>query len=255
MNVRGRIIAATLALGAFAAGPSSSGQAATTVESGDRSVALLDCSHGKKPSDRWALFNGLMSQMPGGLKMRMRFGLQQRVGRGAWRTMTAPGLGVWHESRPGIQQFAYLQRIVALQRGASYRVRVGFEWHDANGKQLAHEREFSGTCRQPGKLPNLTVKGVAGARPGPKSGTVRYSTTVVNSGSAVARRPVILLRVDGAEVDKRLTGPLRARERRTIHFLGPACRGLVQVIADPDDKLLEISEHDNELGHSCPPLR
>lgn len=254
MNRCRQASAIVLALVPFAGGMPDAGQAATTTQPGSTSVALLQCSHGKKPSDRSADFNGLMSQMPDGLRMRMRFMLQQRVGRGAWRTIAAPGLGVWHESRPGVQQFAYRQRIVALQKGASYRVRVGFEWHDANGKQLAHERELSPTCRQPGKLPNLVVKGVVGARPGPAPGTVRYSTTIANGGRAVARRPEILLRIDGAEVDRQPIRSLRPGERRTVRFLGPVCSKSVEVRADPDDRLLEVSEHDNTLGHTCPPL-
>jgi CARDB len=260
MSSRSQILAATAlaaAVAVTASGPTAAGQAlhhAAATPTTDAAVELLECSRGRAKADRWALFRGEMQALASDGRMRMRFRLEERVGRGAWRLISAPGLGVWHESRPGVARFAYRQRIAGLQKGASYRVRVGFEWLDAAGAVVVHEREFSRACRQPGRLPNLTVKGVPVAAPGPTADTVRYSVTIANNGRAAARGVEVRLTVDGAEVDTQPVGLVRSGERRTVGFVGPACATTVGVRADPRGVVREVSEHDNELLVTCPPV-
>lgn len=256
MNGRPQLAALALALtscaAAFAGPEPSAGQAATPSEPGQAAVEVIECTHGKQPSDRSALFRGSMAQLPEGQSMRMRFQLGERVGRGIWRSVAAPGLGVWHESRPGVLRFAYRQRIDALQKGTSYRVHVTFQWRDAEGSVLAEDVKRSKPCRQGGRLPNLHPRGEQRVDPGPTRGTARYTVQVRNTGLAVARGVEVRLRVDGAEIDVRSIGSLRSGESRKVRFLGPVCRTAQLIEADPRDVVREISERDNSLRVPCP---
>lgn len=251
MSSRLHTAAAVLALILSAAVASDVSQAATPPGPGQAAVELRACSRGKLPSDRSALFRGSMGQLPDGHSMRMRFQLGERVGRGIWRPVAAPGLGVWHESRPGVQQFAYRQSIDALQKGTAYRVHVSFEWRDSAGNALAETVERSKPCRQGGKLPNLHPHGRHRVDPGPTRDTARYSVQVRNTGLALARDVEVRLRVDGAELDVRTIGTLRSGESRRVRFLGPVCRSTRLIEVDPRDTVREISEADNTARIPC----
>lgn len=252
MSSRLQACAIVLAL-LFAGVASDDGRAATLRAPGEAGVELLECTHGRQPSDRSALFRGSMGQLPDGHGMRMRFQLGERIGRGIWRPVTAPGLGVWHESRPAVQQFAYRQRIDALEKGTAYRVHVTFEWRDSAGNVLAETVQRSKPCRQGGRLPNLHPRGEQRVDPGPSRDTARYTVQVRNTGLAVARGVEVRLRVDGAEVDVRAIGSLRSGESRKVRFLGPVCRTTMRIQVDPHDTVREISERDNSQRSRCPP--
>jgi hypothetical protein len=226
--------------------------AATTAAEG--AVELLECNRGKRAADRDALFRGEMRQTAGGATMRMRFDLQERFGRGDWTAVDAPGLELWRDAKPGIARFAYRQRIAALQRGTAYRVVVTFQWHDASGALIAKHAARSPACRQPGPLPNLRV-GRIDRLPGPTSDTARYVVSVLNKGKAPARKVRVSLLVDGAEVDSRGMGTIKAGARREIGFTGPVCASLVSVEVDPLGTVREIDERDNARSFACPPAR
>jgi hypothetical protein len=75
---------------------------------------------------------------------------------------------------------------------------------------------------------------------------------VLNGGKAVARKVRVSLLVDGAEIDSRGMGGIKARSRREIGFTGPACANLISVEVDPLDTVREIDERDNERSFACP---
>lgn len=222
----------------------------TAAAAADGSVDLLECTHGKRAVDRNALFRGEMRQLAEGQSMRMRFELSERVGRGAWRVVKAPGLGVWRYARPGVAGFAYRQRIAALARGTAYRALVTFQWHDADGMLIERQTASSPVCRQGGPLPNVRV-GALERLAGPTPDTVRYVVSVVNKGAAAAPRLEVSLIVDGAEVDTRGMGKVAAHSRREIAFVGPACTNEIAVQLDPGDKLREVDKRDNARSFPC----
>ncbi len=253
MSSRTPIAVVTMALIASTCVSSGAAEAATEPVPGKPAVKLLDCSSGKTPSSRSAVFRGSMVQLPEGEGMRMRFQLGERIGRGVWRAVSAPGLGVWHASLPGVGRFAYRQRIDALRKGTAYRVHVTFEWQDAQGNRLAEAVKRSKACHQPGRLPNLHPRGGLTLRPGPTPDTFRYLVQVRNTGMAVARGVEVRMRVDGAEVDVRSIGSLRSRQTRRVRFVGPVCTGSVKLEVDPDDTVREVTEADNSRRFACPP--
>jgi hypothetical protein len=215
-------------------------------------VQLLECSTGKQASKRFAIFRGSMAQIPAGQGMRIQYALDERIGRGVWRRVSAPGLNAWHAAQPGVRQFAYRQKIDALQPATSYRVHVTFEWLDAAGKTLERTVKRSPSCRQPGRLPNLHSRGALSVDPGPTDETRLYTVQVRNTGTAAARRVEVRLRVDGGEVDVRAIGTLQSRESRAVRFVGPVCGASVEVEVDPRDRVREITERDNTLKLACP---
>ncbi|MEX1143107.1 MAG: CARDB domain-containing protein [Thermoleophilaceae bacterium] len=245
------VVAAAVGLSSPDAADSAHKRAAT--ERSNASVELTECAQGRRRRDRRAAFRGEMAQVPGVDRMRMRFQLFERIERGAWRPVRAPGLGTWHASRPGVPGFAYVQRVVGLDRATVYRARVAFRWHGADGALVAHEDHRSRACRQRGRRPNLTLGRRVLVRPGPVVDAARYGVLVINDGEGVARRIRVLLRVDGADIATRAIRPLQPQRRRVARLLGPACTEEVEVVVDPADAVRETSEEDNVLSVVCPP--
>lgn len=248
-------LAATLVLpGAFGAdrgpAPAFAAPVPTLAASGPASVRLLECSRGSRSTDRQALFRAQMDRIDGGAAMRMRFELLERVGRGPWRGVSAPGLGVWRHADPGVERFAYRQRIAALAPGTAYRARVRFRWHDASGEEVARATSRSKACRQRGPLPNVAVARFT-TMPGPTPDTARYAFDVANVGRADVRGVEVALRVDGADIDVLKVRRLRAGERRRIRLLGPVCSFRAEARADPDRRLRETTDRDNARVLYC----
>lgn len=244
--------AAFLTAAVVGADPADGARKRSAAQPQNASVELLECSQGRRRHDRWAVFRGEMRQLPGGDRMRMRFQLAERVGRGEWRAVHAPGLGVWRESHRGVPGFAYSQRVVGLERATVYRARVAFRWHHEDGALLASEQHGSRPCRQRGRLPNLVLRGDVRMRPGLLPGTARYGLVVANNGRAAARGVRVLLRVDGEDVEIRSIGAIRRGGRRIVRFRGPACTEAVEAVADPGDAIRESSEEDNAASTVCP---
>jgi hypothetical protein len=244
--------AVVLALALLAA-PDDSGRAAPP-KADHGSAESIECTHGKQAKDRRATFRGEMTQLSGDdppTRMQMRFVLSERVGRGAWAGLDAPGIGVWREARPGIVRFAYRQRVVALRKGTSYRALIEFRWLSTDGKVVRRESERSPVCRQPGKLPNLEVRDAIAVQPGPTESTRRYAVKVGNSGGVTAQRVELMLLVDGVEVDTRTIGRLNGGARRTVTFVGPVCTAQAEARIDPHAAIRELTERDNAMSTAC----
>lgn len=257
MSRRVSIVAATVAVLALVllAMPNDDGRAAPPKADHGR-AELIECTHGKQPADRRATFRGEMTQLADSVvpsRMQMRFGLSERVGRGVWVGLNAPGIGVWREARQGIKRFAFRQRVIALQKGTSYRATVEFRWLSDDGQVVRRESERSPVCRQPGKLPNLKIRDSVTVKPGPTPSTRRYAVKVGNTGTVTAQRVELTLLVDGAEVDTRAIGRLGGGDRRTVTFVGPVCASRVEARIDPHGAIREITERDNAVSTPCPP--
>jgi len=246
------LVASTFVLsGAVAGAVTGAEKTAATAKGQSASVRVLECVRGKTIKGRSALFRGQMMELSDSDRMEMRFNLSERVGRGPWQSVSAPGLDIWHEARPGVAKFAYRQRIELLQKGTAYRMTVSFRWFDAEGAVISSAMKRSGICRQPGKLPNLKFRGVVRVKPGPTPDTVRYIVQVANTGFVEARKFDVALRIADAEVDARVIGRLRGGDRRTIRFVGPACTGPIETIVDHSKSVREITEQDNVVTAPC----
>ena len=253
---RASLIAVAALAGLVAAGlpATAAPDAHSNARGGPMSVRVVECLRGSAAGDRLAVFRGGMRALPGAERMSMRFKLQERVGDGKFRTVKAPGLGVWRKSRPGVRRFAYRQRVLALAEGSAYRTVVAFRWYGQDGEVIRRSTRRSRACLQPGPLANLRIGRIGGGAPLPGvPGTYRYAVQLVNDGQVAAERFDVTLTVDrGITVDTQRVSHLAPGESRRLFFSGRACGGSVTAVADPEDAVRENLERDNSLTSRCP---
>ena len=239
---RALIITAALAAAAFAA--------AATAAPPPASVKLVKCS----ARDHEAAFYGRMQQVPGAVRMAMRFTLLEKTGDAKATPVTGPGLRKWRRSRTGVKVFGYRQGYRNLPDNASHRVRVDFRWYAGDGSELARARRRSASCRQFVELPNLETR-LTRVRATKVSGVFRYEGVVTNTGKAAATAVPIRLTVDGNVVDTVTIAALAPGEQRVLGMRGPECRRLVRLEADPEKSIAESSDADNASELTCAALR
>jgi CARDB len=229
-----------VALAAASATPAAGGQR------GPASVKVAACS----VEDAAALFVARMRQVEGSERMALRFKLLEKAAEG-FHALSAPGLGRWRRSKPGVGAFSYKQAVRGLEAGSLYRAQVDFRWFDADGEVVHTDRRRSAPCRQYDVLPNLTATPL-GAKATGDPGVLRYRVLVTNEGIAQATGVPVRLTVDGAAVDTVVLAALRPAERRVLGIEGPACQRSVEARADPDGVIVESSEADNAHAIACP---
>lgn len=115
------------------------------------SAALEQCATATVPqTERAATFAGEMIAIPGAVRMQIRIDLQERaIGEPQFRTVSAPGLGVWHSAAAGVKVFAHIQQVTNLSAPAVYRGALRFRWIGAGGRPLKSEELRTARCEQP----------------------------------------------------------------------------------------------------------
>ena len=139
------------------------------------SATLEQCATATIPqTERSATFAGEMTAVAGTARMEMRIDLEERaLGELAFRTVSAPGLGVWHSSTAGVKVFAHIQQVTNLSAPAFYRAAVRFRWLNAKGRVLKSEELRTARCEQP-------------ATPAPSSASTPTSTTPAGATTGAA---------------------------------------------------------------------
>jgi hypothetical protein len=137
----------TLPAAAATAGRSSAQSGATTPAG---PVATLEqCVTSSSPAERSATFIGEMTAMSGG-RMSMRIELQERTaGEASFRTISAPGLGVWRVAASGVKVYRYIKQVTDLAAPAVYRAAVRFRWLNPRGKLIRSVERHTSTCIEP----------------------------------------------------------------------------------------------------------
>jgi CARDB len=235
-----------LALTAGAAGP---GQPVAEPAPAIAFVRVVACS----PALGNAVFYGRMRSLAAGERMSMRFTLLERTERGRYHPVRAPKLGRWRRSRPGVAVFGYRQKVRGLDRGAVYRARVDFRWHDADGELVRRAQRRSGPCSQLGPLPNLRAR-ILRSEDTTTPGVFRYTVRASNAGNSAAHHVAVGLEVDGSAVDTKSVPLLQPGRAETLEFRGPGCETSVRAVADPENGVRESSEHDNAHTLTCAQL-
>ena len=114
------------------------------------SATLEQCLTAATQAERSATFAGEMAAIPGTARMEMRVDVIERMsGEDLYHTVSAPGLGVWRESAPGVKAYRYLKQVTNLTGGAFYRGAVSFRWLNAKGRLLAVTELRTKRCEQP----------------------------------------------------------------------------------------------------------
>lgn len=150
---------AYLAVSAVAMGAAAGTAQSQTGQSGagqepSASATVEQCVPAAAQSERSAVFAGDMTAMSGSVRMAIRIEIQEQIsGEALFHTITAPGLGVWRVSDPGVKTYRYLKQVTNLFAPASYRARVRFHWLNAKGRLMRSNERHTPKCRQPPATP------------------------------------------------------------------------------------------------------
>lgn len=127
-------------------------QAALTDVAGTPTVAATveQCVTTGEQVDRSATFSGEMTAVAGAARMAMRIEVQERMpGEELFHTVSAPGLGVWRGSAPGVKIYQYVKQVTNLSSPAVYRALVRFHWLNDNGHVIRRAERRTPRCAQP----------------------------------------------------------------------------------------------------------
>ncbi len=158
------------------------------------SATLEQCVTSMVQAERSATFSGEIVAIQGSAHMAMRIDVQERTPAEAlFHTVTAPGLGVWRASDPGVKNYKYLKQVTNLSAPALYRATVRFRWVNAKGHLIRHAERHTPSCAQPPSPP-----------PGSPSSPTAPPSSARLTRSAASR---------WMDVDRKRGGDARMRER------------------------------------------
>jgi hypothetical protein len=151
--LRGGLLGLGAGLALLCAAPSGAGATVWTAPGVPRptvSTTLEQCVTSGSQEERSATFAGEMASVPGAARMEMRIDVAERLPEEvAYRTLSAPGLGVWRTSAPGVKVYRYLKQVINLAGPAFYRGIVRFRWLGPHGRLLASALLHTKRCEQP----------------------------------------------------------------------------------------------------------
>jgi len=133
-----------------AGGPSQTGQAGAPDSTPAVSVTLEQCVGTGEQADRSATFSGEMMASADTGRMAILIEVQERMpGEELFHTVSAPGLGVWRGSEPGVKIYKYVKQVTNLSSPADYRALVRFHWLDEEGHVIRRAVRRTSKCVQP----------------------------------------------------------------------------------------------------------
>jgi hypothetical protein len=125
-------------------------RASVAVAPVDESATLEQCVTAVAQAERSATFAGEMTAIAGSARMLMRIDVQERLPAAAlFRTVSAPGLGVWRGSDAGVKVYKSLKQVTNLSAPADYRAVVRFRWLNADGHLIRAAERRTAACVQP----------------------------------------------------------------------------------------------------------
>ncbi len=142
---------ATLLPGGTLAGGSVGQQNASQAGKALASATLEQCATATAPqTERSATFTGEMTATADTARMELRIAVEELVaGEARYRTVSAPGLGVWQRSNAGVKSFTHIQQVTNLSAPALYRGAIRFRWLNAAGRVIKIEELRTASCEQP----------------------------------------------------------------------------------------------------------
>jgi hypothetical protein len=127
------------------------GSTQPSLAKGSALATLEQCATAVAPqTERAATFAGEMAATASSFRMEMRIDVEElAAGQTRYRTVVAPGLGVWQRSNDGVKTFTHIQQVTDLSVPALYRGAIHFRWLNAKGKVLKSEELHTASCEQP----------------------------------------------------------------------------------------------------------
>ncbi len=144
------LLPAALAGAARAQTFGSSADVPLTGDTAPDSASLVQCLITGEQAERSATFAGEMTAIAGTMRMSMRIELLERMpGEMSYHAVSAPGLGVWRASDPGVGVYKYVKQVTNLAAPADYKGLVSFRWQGAHGHMLKRDERRTRRCSQP----------------------------------------------------------------------------------------------------------
>jgi hypothetical protein len=204
-------------------------------------------------ADRSATFSSEMVAITGSQRMEVRVTLLERdPGDSGFAAVSAPGLGEWQRSEPGVQIYSYVKQVSNLPAPALFRASVGYRWLDAHGKVLQSVTRNSATCAQPDEGPALAVTAVKVV---PVRGTTnaQYEIVIHNTGHGAAGVFDVALTVNGAAIPELTVASLAPAGRTVLQAVAPRClaASAVTVAVDPEHQVPEALSAAQTKTVSC----
>lgn len=151
------LLCAAQAPGAIAQTGGSASQPPAAPDAPSASATLGECTAAVEQAERSATFSGEMTAIAGTVRMTMRIEVQERMpGEELFHTVSAPGLGVWRSSDPGVKVYKDLKQVTNLSAPAYYRAMVRFHWLNAMGDPIKRTERLTPRCVQPAPPPPET---------------------------------------------------------------------------------------------------
>ncbi len=149
-RLRAPLLAGILGLLCLAPGASAASPGVSPPKTGGAAATLEQCISEGEQAERSATFAGEMSMIPGSTRMEMRIDVIERMpGELTYHTVTAPGLGVWRGSAPGVKAYKYLKQVTNLAGPAFYRGVVRYRWLNSKGHLISSSILRTKRCEQP----------------------------------------------------------------------------------------------------------
>lgn len=124
-------------------------QSAGTAPKTDATATLEQCLTALVQSERATTVVGEMVAIPGTARMEINIGLLERdTGEIQYRPVSAPGLGGWRSSVPGVKNYTYIKQVTNLAAPAFYRGSVRFRWLNDKGRVIKTEELRTPRCEQ-----------------------------------------------------------------------------------------------------------
>jgi hypothetical protein len=148
---------------------------AAQTDAGGAAATVEQCVTTGEQTDRSATFSAEMTAVLGTARMAMRIEVQERLpGEELFHTVSAPGLGVWRGSAPGVKIYQYVKQVTNLSSPAIYRALVRFHWLNDSGHVIRRAERRTPKCMQPASAPTSSpaMPGAAApsAQPSPSTG-------------------------------------------------------------------------------------
>jgi hypothetical protein len=253
-RIRTATCLALLALGTASAGAQEPGAPAPPSAAGRATADLVDCHVAVDQSARYVTFAGQMSTLPGADRLAMRMDLQERDPGTAFRDVSAPNLGVWRRSAPGVAALRYFKQVTNLPAPAAFRAVISFRWLDAAGHVVRRAARRSPLCLQPDERPRLSVVAVDVA-PGTSTSTADYRVTLRNDGRGAAGAFGVVLTVGGQDQPPLTVAGLEPARTTVVEQVAPRCAAgsTLTVTPDPQHQLDEAAGGGQPRSVPCPP--
>jgi hypothetical protein len=245
------LILTSTALAGAAAAPALNAQAQTLVPKAKATV--VTCSPSLDQTQRFAVFQGEMQALKGATRMQMRFGLFQQLPGQGFKPVIGTGLDLWSTARPNVATYKFRKRVENLVAPATYRSVITYRWLTKKGKVLRKVQRVTPACHEPDLRPNLKPGALSGHGAGKKLAV--YNLAVRNFGRTAAGPFDVIFSVNDQPQPAQTVASLAGSGgRQVVSVTAPRCTpgSTIKAVIDPDNRVAETNEADNEITVACP---